>query len=197
MKNRINMGFTILETVIAIGILGVVSLAILQIYISTQTTFYVQEARTSLQSDTRYSLDRINSWIKQSSSVISTYTASDDTVYNTDENELILKVPSVDANSNVINNKFDYLVFFPDTTDSTLLQQITYPDATSSRDNNTKIISDHLSSVAFVYYNSSGNQIMTGYEDSVIIKTNISTEEVVRGNTLQVQLNTESKLRNK
>lgn len=190
-------GFTLVELTITIGILGIVSTVLALIWANFDTTFYIQQSKNALQRETRSALDSVNSWTKKSAEVVSIWTAPDLAEYATDSSEIILKVQAIDANNNLIALTYDYVIFKADNAESNKLKRLIYADAASSRNNSTAVYSDNLNSLNFTFYDPGGVELIVNYENTVLIKTNIITQEVVRGTTNQVNLTTETKIRNK
>lgn len=188
-------GFGLIEAIITIGILAAISAVLIESYLKSQSTFDIQTSKATLQTATRNALDSINNWVKLSSSVISSYT-NDSQSYTTNNTTLILEVPAIDANQNIISGIYDYVVFKPDATYPHELKEIVYPASESARTAKNRIVNQKLQTLGFIYYNSSNNEITQNYEETVKIKTTISSQEVIRDTTNTQTFSTTTKLRN-
>lgn len=189
-------GFGLIEVIVVIAILGIISGVFIQSYLNSKKTFDIQKSKSALQTETRNSLDQVSKWIKLSNSVLSTLTINSKT-YTTSDTTLILQVPSIDEDQDIIPNSYDYVIFKPNATYPDQLQQIIYPDSHSSRDQLDRTINQNLSTIEFKYYNSSDAEITQNFENSVSVDTAISSEEVISDTTNTVTFNTKTKLRNK
>jgi|GEM_PF-2893374 len=196
-SKKAGQGFGILEVVITIAILGIISVVIIDIYIKSHNTFEIQKDKASLQTSTRSALDIISTWVKKSSSVVSVYTAPDNSVYITSAASLALKVPSIDTNGNTIAGAYDYVIFLPNQTDSNKLEEFIYSSTGSSRQNIEREICQNLKNIEIKYLDSNSSEITENYEASVLLKINLSSEEATHGETITAELNTQAMLRNK
>lgn len=194
-KNK--QGFSLLELIITMAIFSLISLVLVVIFIQTYETFYIQENQTQLQVETRYSLDTINNWVKKASSVISSYTPPGETAYETSDSVIILQVAAIDEDQNIIADTYDYLIFQADPSNPSELQQIIYADESSDRTTGTRTIAHYLNSLSFSYFDSSNNQLIENFENSVFVTIELNSEEVVRGKTNKANFKTQTKLRNK
>jgi len=190
-------GFSLIELIIAISILGLLTGVFVDAYIKSKNNFDTARSQNMLNENTRTSLDITINWIKKSSSVISSYTAPDNSSYTASSQTAILKIPSIDGSQNIIADKYDYVIFRPDPANSKLLRELIYPDAASSRTIANRVINQNLYSFQAIYYDSGGNTLSQNYEQTKYIKVTINSQEVIRGKTNQVELNSKVKLRNK
>jgi len=190
-------GFGILEVVITIAILSIISVVIIDVYVKSHNTFEIQKDKASLQTSTRSALDTISTWVKKSSSVVSVYTAPDNSIYTTSSASLALKVPSIDTNGNTIAGVYDYVIFLPNQTDSSKLEEFIYSSTGSSRQNIERVICQNLKNIEIKYLDSNSSEITENYEASVLLKINLSSEEATHGETITAELNTQAMLRNK
>jgi len=192
-----SQGFTIIEIIVVIAVISLLSIVTIDLYIKSHNMFTVHNSQSQLQIVTKASLDEISDNIKKSSSVLSTYTAPDDTVYQTSNNTLILRIPSLDENQDVIENKFDYIIYEIDSVNLHYLEKIIYADALSIRKNTSTNINQKLDNLNFVYFDSTNAEINVALENTDYVVTTIKSEEVVNGKTNSTEYETKSKLRNK
>lgn len=190
-------GFSLLELLITMAVLGIISVVLTSIYIDTNKTFKIQKSQTLLQTESRNSLDFIDTWTRRASTIMTSYTTADLTVYTTSSTVLVLQVPSIDASQNILSNKYDYFVYKANVSSPMNLEERIYADASSARATSTKNLDQHLSSITFSYYDSSNNLLAANFDTASIIKTTITSEEVVSGKTNTVTVDSESKIRNK
>ena len=142
-----NKGFTIVETIfstfIGVVILGMVSI----LYVMANNNMTMGLALAEINSDSRLSMDRIIRDVRWGTQIVTNRTVSS-TNYVTGDDELIIEIPSIDTNGDVIASTYDYVIYSLDPSDSTLLRKIVDPDVASNRGSLNQIIADNISSFA-------------------------------------------------
>lgn len=190
-------GISLIEIIITIGIILIVMPVLAFVFYETSNTFAVQKSKNFLQIETRNNLDEINKWIKNAVNVMDSYTAPDNSVFDSGIDTLVLQIYSIDENNNIIPETYDYMVFYPDNLDPKLYKIKFYANEASSRNIADRILNHHLKSIVFRYFNSSGEEISENLADTKNITINIASEEVVHGKTNTIELGSQNKLRNK
>lgn len=126
MKER---GLTLVEVLVAMGIATFVGSLLIAVIVSSAGLYSNQSTKVQEGLKINDVLSSLRSNIKQASTVISQYT-QDLTTYTSGTSQLVLKVPSNDSLGNLIDNTFDYFVFF---LDQSYLHYKIVPNALSSR----------------------------------------------------------------
>ncbi|GEM_PF-1757489 len=150
LRTNNSFGFTLIEILVAMGIATVVGVLLVVIMVNSAGLFTEQSSKVQEGLNINDALSQIRNNVKQANSIASEYTGGGST-YTTGENQLVLKVLSEDAAGNIINNTFDYFVFFQD--QSKLYLKI-FPDPSSSRNTVNRIFSTIVNSVNFQYFDS-------------------------------------------
>jgi prepilin-type N-terminal cleavage/methylation domain-containing protein len=157
------LGFTLIETVIVITIFTIILFTLAGLYISYYQAYNVQQAIIGVASSASTTANELQNAALQADQIIASHTFSS-TVYNTDQDTLVLEMPSIDSSGNIISGKYDYVVFYVTGTD---LYKLAETDSYSSRQSGLKKLSDTISTITFVYNNinlSQANEINVDME---------------------------------
>lgn len=183
---RPQSGFTFIETLIAVALLALLTLAMVQLYLGYGVIFSSEQAVFTLGSRAHDATSAIESATRQASRVLASHTVSG-TAYTTDADTLVLELPSADASGTPLANDFDYVIFY---TSGSTLYRLVEADGSSFRQSGTRELTDALSAFSFVY--DTGDVTAA---TSVTVDLTLSTE--VNHRTLQFHLREEAYLRNK
>lgn len=143
-------GLTLVELLLSSTIAVVVGGLLLSMVVSSSNVYYKEGAKVNLGLDANDALAQIRKTIKQASSISAAYIDGAKT-YTSGETELVLKVPSLDSEGNIILGVFDDFVFFQD---QSKLRLKTFPNILSSRKAQDQIFSTSVEKVLFQYFNS-------------------------------------------
>lgn len=143
-------GLTLIEVLVAMGIAVVAGSLLVVIMVNSAGLFTNQSSKVQEGLNINDSLLQVRSSIKEASAVAVSYTGGS-TTYTTGGDQLVLKVLSIDSQGNLIDNTYDYFVFFRN---QSLLRFKTFPDPASSRKSVDRIFSTMVDSVNFQYFNS-------------------------------------------
>ena len=143
-------GLTLIEVLIAMGIATVVGALLVVVMVNSAGLFYTESSKVSQGLGINDALSKIRSSIRQSKSVADSFT-SDGTTYTPSSYQIVLKIPSIDTQGNIISNFFDYVVVLKEQTK--LLYKL-FPDAQSSRKSQDQILSTSLNTLDFRYLDS-------------------------------------------
>lgn len=182
-------GLSLLETVIYIFIGVLVIIVISEIFVNQSTLGQKRTSQSDLERSAGAGIETIKTAIQGASTVVPSRTFSG-TAYTSDEDTLILEIPSVDGSGNLVSGSYDYMVFFLDPSDSALLKATTDSAAGSARPENTRIISSFVSSVEFRY-----NKVSAA--DSTAIDATITTAKTLGTESFSAKSHAKVNLRNK
>lgn len=160
-------GFTLLEIVIATGIGLLVGLLLVGIMVNHNGFFYKQNAVINEGVALNDVLNKLNENIRQSAQIATEY-PKDSPTYHTDQNTLILKLPSIN-NEILIENTFDYIVISKDTVSPNILRMQTFPDPLSTRKSVSQVLTTILKTISFKYLDKAGQQV------SPLLATSVET----------------------
>lgn len=148
-------GLTLVEVLIAMGIATIVGGLLLVIMVNSAGLFYKQSSKVEQGLGINDALAKVRQTIKETSSIAASYTDGS-TTYTSGEQQIVLKIPSIDGSGNVISNTFDYFVFF---LDQTKLRFKIFKDATSTRGVANQIFSTNVDSLKFQYLDLTGAEV--------------------------------------
>lgn len=148
-------GFTLTETVIVAAIFLIVGTLLASILVNNTSLYNSQSSFVTSGLNLNDAMTEIETYIRQASSVVNGYPDVSPT-YVTSNNTLILKIPSYNA-SGVIENIFDYVVITKDAAKNNLLMEHVFPDVSSDRKSQTKVLTNILQSVEFTYLDKNDN----------------------------------------
>lgn len=161
-------GLTLVEVLVAMGIATVVGILLLVIIVNSAGLFSNQSAKVQTGLNTNDALVSFRGSVKQASSVAE----------QSDTTRLVLKVASIDANGNIIDNTFDDFVFFLD--QNTLHFQV-FPNAASSRSQADQIFSTSIDNLKFQYLNAASLEVAPTFASrvrmSITLKQETATSE--------------------
>lgn len=151
MRYRFNdKGLTLIEVLLAMGITAVIGILLFVIMVNSASLFTRQSSNVEEGLNINDTLANIRSNIKQASAVVPNY-VNGSFGYTTGVDKLVLKVASVDSSGNLINNVFDYFVFY---LDQKIIHLRVFPDPLSSRVASDRIFSSSVENLKFQYFNS-------------------------------------------
>jgi prepilin-type N-terminal cleavage/methylation domain-containing protein len=182
----IKRGFSAIEVIIVVALSTIVMSAIYSIYLTYNSTYLVQNASIAASESAAFFMNDFAEIGRQSSAIVSTRTFSG-VSYSTGSTTLILEVPAIDSNSNVLPNTYDYAVFY---STSTSVYRIFEANALSYRASTTKKYSDIVSNLTFTYNNGTPSLATSTAAD-------ITSKTQVKLNTIQTRLKHQIYLRNK
>lgn len=194
---RVQPAFTVIETVIAMGISIAIGLVISQTFFDGWQSQLTQEAYSELQRASRFTIDEVSEQVWNASTVTSAVTLNS-TTYTSDTDTLVLRLPPLD-NTNTILIGDDYIIFDKN---GARIERLISPLGSSVRANLQTPLSLNLeaSTLLFQYYNAAGNELTPGTHDLTAtrkIKATVTTARTANGRTISRTLDTTVILRNK
>jgi prepilin-type N-terminal cleavage/methylation domain-containing protein len=143
-------GFTLIETIIAITIFAILCFALVNVYLKYYNAYHTQQAIISVAGSASTVANELQNATLQAKQVIISHTFSSGT-YNSNQNTLVLQMPSIDSSGNILTDKYDYVVFYASGANFYRLVEI---DGSSSRNAGLKKLSDTVSVIEFFYNDS-------------------------------------------
>lgn len=146
----VRRGVTIIELMIAIALLGTMLIVITNVYVTGFKTFREELATSQLESNAQTIIDEITNTAKNAQSAEAAYD-----IYTSGPNSIILKVPALDSNKNIIYSGntmlFDRVIYYYE---DSKIHKITLAEPTSTRyveNGIDKIIDDKILELSFAY----------------------------------------------
>lgn len=141
---------TLIEVLVAMGIATVAGVLLLVIIVNSTGLFTQQSSKVQMGLNINDALSQVRSSIKDASIVADKY-INGGTTYTTGSKQLVLKVLSIDSSGSIIDNTFDFFVFFQD---QSYLRFKILPDPLSFRKAANQVFSSSVNNLIFQYFNS-------------------------------------------
>ena len=172
-RKRMSAGFTLIEVMFA-GITGLVIMGmIVVLYVKVNHSMLMGVTLAEINSSARLTMDRIVRDVRWGTQ-LEANRSIDGVNYTTGDDELIIKIPSIDVNGKFIANTYDYVVYALDTSDSSQLRKIVDPDIASSRNGLNQIIANNLNSFSLSSEGTALSIASLGSVNSVEVSVNVN-----------------------
>ncbi len=190
-KNGFSLVEVMFSTMIGLIVMGMISI----LYVGANNSMVVGLSLAEINSDGRVTMDRIVRDVRRATDIETNRTISG-TSYVTGDDELIIEVPAIDANRDILDGTFDYVVYALDSTDATRMRKIVDPDGTSSRTSSDQIVAKNIESFAL---SSGGTGLSSVGSLSAITTLQIAvtvSKQPLQNKTVSQTLNSDVELRN-
>lgn len=187
LKNK--KGFTLIEAIVYLAIASILFVIIADIFITQSQVYDKETAKTDIDLYAKTALDRTVENSLSATTVVASRTFSS-TLYQSGNQTLILELPSIDSNQNIINNTYDYILFHLDPNNaSKFFMQLDAASGTARADK-TVLLATFVSNLNFRYNKS--NPV-----DANKVEVSLALEKIVRGITQRSENTTSLFLKNK
>ncbi len=195
-RRRISAGFTFVEVMFAC-IIGLMIMSMTMVlYIGVNHHMLVGVAFAEINSDARLAMDRIVRDVRWGIQLEVNRTI-DGIDYATGDDELIIKIPSIDSNGKFILNTYDYVVYALDTSDPIKkLRKIVNPDIASNRSSLNQIIANNINSLSLSSEGTALSSVSLSSVNSVEVSINVS-KTLLQNRTVSETIASNVELRNK
>jgi prepilin-type N-terminal cleavage/methylation domain-containing protein len=178
-------GFTLLEVVIVLFIFTIMMLALVNFFISYNTSYLYDRAMASTANSAATVVNEAQTYVLQADQVVTSHTFGS-TVRTSGSGTLVLELPAYDASGNIITNTYDYVAIY--SSDGRIYRTID-ASASSARKSGTKQLTDAVPTLTFTYNNADFTLV-----NRVMI--DIATQLTVKGSVAQTHLTETVYLRN-
>ncbi len=179
---------SIQEVLVSVTVIVIIIAIVGATYITYTNVIRIQLAYNDLTINLNTAQDHLVESIRNANQIVPSYTING-TEYTTDFDTIVIRIPSIDGSNTIINNVYDYQVFFRDPGDATLLRTDLVAGAGSTRTSGVSTIATDLSGLVF-NYNS------TTPTDVTKVEMIIDTQRTVSAQTLERVGQTTINLRN-
>ncbi len=187
---KMRNGFTLIETLVVIAIVSIVGFFLFTILVNSTGLFYSENSKVDQGVHINNVLASINNNIKSASFIASGYPEASPT-YTTSSQEVVLKLIAIDTSNNIIQNTYDYIVYYKD---MDKLRYKLFPAIGSKRPSTDQILALSVDDILFQYFDSSGVQVSPA--SAVKIKAVVSLKQKTGIPALSNTATTEAFLRN-
>jgi type II secretory pathway pseudopilin PulG len=178
-------GFTIAETLVVIGVVALMSIALIGAFAGYSGIVRSQQTEIGVVGSAKAVLSAVDRALLQSSRVLSSHNFSG-TTYSSGTSTLVLEMPALDASGNTIPGTYDYVAFYAS---STSAYHIVAPGSGSVRLAGTKRLSETLYSLSFTYSN-------PDFSLATSVDTDVQTRATINGRVVSAHLAQRTYLRN-
>ena len=140
------------DALIAIFVGTLILGGLLAIFFAYSNVFDIQTTYIEINSNAAIAINKITK-ITRGANNIEVNKTINSTVYTTDEDTLVLALPSYDGDNDVIEDTYDYIAVFRNPSDLTQLKTDIQVDGSSSRPIGVQLVAENLDSIQFNYNN--------------------------------------------
>ena len=144
---KYSKGFSLMELIIVLLMMGIFITVIFTLYDWHTKTYNYEQVLVKVSESGRNALQDMEFQITQAHRVMASSTISG-VNYVSSSTTTVLQFYSLDSDNNMVNNQYDYAVFY---LSGKKLYEKVVPNATSSRDSINKVLSDNVKSLSFAY----------------------------------------------
>lgn len=140
-------GFTLVETVVVIGVTAFILLALTNLYLTFTRLYAYEQTFVPAAESAAGGMNAIADAVLTANRVLSEYAFSGAT-YTSGTTTLVLETPALDASGRIIPEAYDHIAFYLDGTD---LYRLLSSDPGSARGAGTKRVAREVSALTFTY----------------------------------------------
>ncbi len=158
-------GFTLIEIIIVAGLTTVIGAILVGVLVNNSSMYYQESSTVASGIGLNDIVDEVNTDIKLAAGVTSIYEVPPLT-FTSGQQTLILKLPATNDSGN-LSEVFDYLVIFVDATNPKILRKQVFPDASSTRKAENKVLTTILENIEFGFLDKNGNTVSPADASSI------------------------------
>jgi hypothetical protein len=181
-------GFTLVETVVSVGICMLIGIAIVDFFISNDSLIRSQEAGIDVIGSASSIANDLHIMTSQAIEIVDTGTVLG-TAYTSGTTTLILRLPSITTTGELVEGQSDYIVYYATGTSAYRLIE---GGAGSARASSTRLLGNYVDSLTFAYSTSTPTP-----GQSASVEIDIETSRQFKKTTAQTELREKIYLRNK
>lgn len=168
-------GWSLLEVLVGVTVAALAGGLIINLMVSSNKLFFDQSAQISQGLSLNQAKLEITDLIKSSAGVAAQYPASGTPLYTAGANTLIIKLPALSAEGEVIESVYDYAVVEADPLEPGVLRKQIFKDNQSFRNTENKVLSTSLDSLFFSYLDVNNAPVAVDQAIRVSFVINLST----------------------
>lgn len=169
-------GLTVLELLIVASVGAVAGFLLISSLIQSNDVFFRETGRVQEGLSLNQALITISKDIKSASKVSANYPESGQAAYQTSQDELVLKISSIDWQGRIIENTFDYIIVHRDFSQPFILLREVIPTPPSQRGSEENILLKNLKNLSFFYLDKNGNTVSPAQAEKINFYINTQTK---------------------
>lgn len=167
-------GFTLIEVLIAVGAAAVAGTLLVTLLVQNNGLLVQQTAKINQGVSINDAVSQISELIKSGISIASSYPTSSPQ-YFSNSTSLVVTLAAIDASGNPIENVYDFGVLVKDAANPKILRKYIFPDPSSTRKSENKVLVTNLSSISFYYLDDSSSTVAPIASTKVNFAINLDT----------------------
>lgn len=172
-------GFTLVEVLLFSAAAMIVGSYLLSILVNNNNFSSTQNSIISNGLSLNDMTREIDNRVRQSAGVVSGYPETAP-VYTTNAETLVLKLPAINT-TGIINNVYDYIVIFKDSTNNNVLKMKTFPDVQSTRGSGELVLTTLLEAIEFKYLDKTATVVSPTAATSVSVEVKVLSKTGATG----------------
>lgn len=180
---------TLTDTLVSIFIFVIIITSMTGIFFAYKDIYTVEIVYNELTTNATILMNKITTTIRQGTAIQETKNING-TDYTTDYDTLIISLPTIDTNNNILADTYDYIVYYRDPTDNTHLKSDLEADASSKRNSGQSFEGEYIDTLNFNYNNT--NYAMVDKVETILVTkkvANKSEREIIMQSTTNLRNN--------
>lgn len=178
-------GTTLIEALVLISVSTIALLALVNLFLIFNSLYGYQQAFMAAAGSSGASMNALEAAILPANQVVTSRDFSGAT-YTSAETSLVLELPAIDDDGDIIDGAKDYIAFY---TDAAAFYRLIEADVASARTSGLKKLSGTLSSLSFTYDTPDVTQALS-------VAVDLQTEAAFKGQAVESRLTGQWYLRN-
>lgn len=180
----VNKGLSLVELLIAVGVLAILMILLTTIFLSQSQNFEYQQTKLLLEGYFEIVLATIKNFVSAADSILSNQNIQG-TDYTSGAETLVLRLPSIDSAKKTIAGQYDYAAIFKSGSD---IKIVLSPSAQSIRKLENRVLAQYVSWVNFDYGDLAPNLAKTVLFSMTLSKTASRNQIITITRSLQATL---------
>lgn len=166
-------GFSLIEVLITISIGAIIGSLLMAIFVQSNDVFFLERIKVAQGVNINDAVNFITEDIKSATAVTDGYPPPTPSIFST-SSQIVLKLPALALNGDVISDEYDYIVIGPDAASPKILKETTYLSPNSKRPSKNRILTTQLSTIQFLYADQNGNSVSPSSASKIQFIINLS-----------------------
>ncbi len=172
---RNSKGLSMVELLIVATVGAVAGFLLIYTLIQSNDVFFRETGRVKEGLSLNDAVSVINQDIKSAGAVSANYPESGQIQYQTSDEVLVLKTPSIDSSGNIIEDSYDYTILYKDADQPAHLLRKVVPTPPSQKGAEQNVLLKNLNKVKFLYLDKNGNFVSPTSAEKINFFINVKT----------------------
>ncbi len=154
-KKEKSFGFTLVEVLLVAVVVAISGTVLVSAMVQNSGLFFNQQSKVSQGVNSNDASSQIIDSLRQASSIAASYPSQSPTYFSGLET-VVATIPAFDQSGQTIGNVYDYVVVTKDPTNPNILRKKVFPDPSSKRQSEDRVLLTKLSKINFFYLDKNG-----------------------------------------